>query len=97
MLAPGRPFQPSLIFVDDASAYSRVTRLGWKDLPGTNTPGRPFQPSLIFVDDTSAYSRVELLKCASFGEAPALHTRLGWKDLLGQTRQLIRNVCKLRL
>ncbi len=50
MFVPGKPFQPSLIFVGNArtqewstdSYYSRVCcgltniRLGWKGLPGTN-------------------------------------------------------------
>jgi hypothetical protein len=31
MFVPGRPFQPSLMFLN-------IIREGWKGLPGTNTP-----------------------------------------------------------
>ncbi len=48
MFVPGKPLQPSLVFVSDAGAYPSEApsrpealttniRLGWKSLPGTNT------------------------------------------------------------
>jgi len=50
VFVPGKPFQPSLLFVGKPGAYPRVEhprlllalstgmRLGWEGLPGTNNP-----------------------------------------------------------
>ncbi len=37
MLVPGKPFQPSLMFVGKATTLTANIRLGWRDLQETNT------------------------------------------------------------